>query len=275
MNKEELEKIGILALKEAYAVHESLGADGEEPIVKNQHGETALKVDIECEKAIISLLRKRNIQIKIISEEHGVTVIGERPEYTAILDGLDGSGVYRKARGKGRYGTMFAIFFGLDPEYRDYIFCGTIEHSVNKLYYASKNKGSYVLVGENKMPISCNSKTKLDKKGIIYIDEYFEILRKTFLEKLVGYNNIYSGSSCIYYNDVASGKADFALECTRKGNLEIAVAYGLINESGGVMITLDGEKLDNKKYLEFGQDDNIPVITASNLDLAKDLLNHL
>jgi len=42
MNNEKLQKIGILALKEAYFVHESLGVKGEQEIVKNQYGETVL-----------------------------------------------------------------------------------------------------------------------------------------------------------------------------------------------------------------------------------------
>jgi fructose-1,6-bisphosphatase/inositol monophosphatase family enzyme len=42
-----------------------------------------------------------------------------------------------------------------------------------------------------------------------------------------------------------------ALECTRKGNLEIAVAYGLIREAGGVMTTADGEDLGPKGYQTF------------------------
>ena len=82
-------------------------------------------------------------------------------------------------------------------------------------------------------------------------------------------------SSCVHYVDVASGMADLALECTRKGNLEFAVAYGLINESGGVMMSIDGEYFGDKKYLEFGQDKNIPTITASTKELALNLLEYL
>lgn len=275
MNNKQLQEIGILALRKAYHVHESLGVAGEQEVTKNQHGDMAMKVDVECEKTIIDFLRSENIPIKIISEEHGTTTIGNNPIYTAILDGLDGSGVYKRARGVGRYGTMFAIYAGLNPIYDDYIFCGAMEHSVNHLYFATKGEGAYVISSDKKNRISCNPKTKLDKDGLIYIDEYFEINKKTFSESLLGYNTVCSGSSCIHCADVSSGKADMALECTRKGNLEIAVACGLIKESGGVMITLDGEKLDNKKYLEFGQTEKIPVITAANMELATDLLKYL
>ena len=275
MNNEELQEIGILALKASYSTHESLGADGEETITKNQFSDTALKVDVECEKAIINVLKQKNVPIKIISEEHGTTIIGNNPEYTGILDGLDGTSVYKKSRGRGRYGTLFAIFSGLNPTFSDYIFSGAMEHAANYLYYATIGQGSFMISINNKIPISCNSKTKIDKTGIIYIDDSFEINKKTFSEPLKGYNAASAGSSCIHYVDVASGKADYALECTRKGNLEIAIAYGLIRESGGAMITLDGEKIDDKRYLEFGQSEKVPVITAANIKLAKNLLNYL
>ena len=275
MNNEELQEIGILALQESRFVHESLGIKGEQEVTKNQYGETALKVDIECEKTIINFLKKKFVPIKIISEEHGTTIIGDNPKFTAILDGLDGSNVYKKYRGSGRYGTMFAIFSGLNPKYNDYIFSGVMEHVVDKLYYATKDKGSFMLSKDKKIPISCNSKTKLNKKGLIYIDEFFKLNRKTFSEPLRKFNTTCSGSSCIYYIDVSNDKADLALECTRKGNLEIAIAHGLITESGGVMTTLNGEKIDSKKYLGFGQKEKVPIITASSIDLVVDLLKYL
>ena len=76
------------------------------------------------------------------------------------------------------------------------------------------------------------------------IDEYVKDYNKMFGEN---FNlNKYGGYDA-YYIDVSNGKADLALECTRKGNLEIAIAHGLITESGGVMTTLNGEKIDSKK----------------------------
>ncbi len=275
MNIKDLEAIGVSAMQESYKVHESLGVEGEQIVAKNQFGDTAVKADIECEKAIINLLISRAVPIKIISEEHGTFVIGENPIFTGVLDGLDGSSVYKKARGVGRYGTMFAIFSGLNPTYNDYLFSGTMEHSVDKLCYSTKDGGSFMISGGKKNPISCNGKKELDRDGLIYIDEYFEINRNTFSKPLAGYNTKYAGSSCVYYADVASGEADMALECTRKGNLEIAVAHGLIRGSGGVMLTLDGEKIDDKKYLEFGQEESVQVITAATLELARDLLRHI
>ena len=125
------------------------------------------------------------------------------------------------------------------------------------------------------MPIHSSSRTQLDPAAQIYIDEYFEVNRETFSKKLKGFNTHYGGSSAVYYADVASGAADLALECTRKNNLEIAIAYGLEMEAGAVMVGLDGASLGDKKYLEFGQKEKVPIITAATRELAERLLEHI
>lgn len=66
-----------------------------------------------------------------------------------------------------------------------------------------------------------------------------------------------------------------ALECTRKGNLEIAVAYGLETEAGAVIVDMKGEDIGDKRYLDFGQKEQLPIITASTQDLALRLIDHI
>lgn len=275
MTLEQLVRISITALYKAYRIHQQLGVDGEQSVQKNQFGETTLRIDIEAEKAVINTLRKANVPIRVISEEHGITEIGKNPTYLGILDGLDGSNVYKKERGKGRYGTMFGIFSNLDPKYDDYIFSGVMEHSTKRLFFASKGKGSFVIIDGKAIPIHCSATSRLDKKTRIYIDEYWDINRETFSAKLQGFNTAFLESSSVHYVDLASGNVDLVLECTRKGNLEIAVAYGLETEAGGSIVTLDGVNLGRKKYLKFGQDKYIPVVFASTKRLAKELIEHI
>lgn len=55
---------------------------------KNQFEETALKVDIECEKAILDFLKEAGVPIRVISEEYGQVGITENPRYLGILDGI-------------------------------------------------------------------------------------------------------------------------------------------------------------------------------------------
>jgi fructose-1,6-bisphosphatase/inositol monophosphatase family enzyme len=271
----QLEQIAINALRNAYQVHEQLGNEGEELVQKNRFGDTALKMDIEAEKAIIDTLREGQVPIRIISEEHGTVEITDNPLYLGLLDGLDGSNVYKSARGRGRYGTMFGIFSNLDPTYDDYLFSGIMEHSTQRLLFATKGNGSHLLNDNKRLPIQSTDTAQLNQQTRIYVDESFEINKETFSAKLREFKTIYLASSAVYYADVASGNADLVLECTRKGNLEIAIAYGLETEAGAVMITLDGVSLKGQKYLEFGQDRYIPVITASTKELAQRLIEYI
>lgn len=277
--KEEIDRVksmGNLALESAFKIVQKLGASGIEEFRKNQYGDIALRGDIEAEEAVLNILRQNKLPVQVISEEHGVTVIGDNPLYIGILDGLDGSGVYKRERSTGRYGTMFAIYKGTDPTYDDYLYGGIIEHASRKLYFASKRGGSWVI--ENGVQrLRCSGSTQLDKSRL-YADTKFDEVFKTnivsiFLRHLEDYDIKCMRSSAIHYADLAAGKVDGVIEATRKGNLEIAVAFPLIKEAGGIMVDGNGQNLKDKKYNEFGQEDHLIVISAATNSLVNDILN--
>lgn len=275
-----IKEIAISALKKAYQVHEELGARGEEIVQKNQFGEMALRADVEMEEAVIKELKRlkdSGVPIRLKSEEHGVVDIGENPICLGVLDGLDGSGVYKKERDKGRYGTMLGVFSGLNPKYDEYLFSGIMEPVTKRLFFTVKNMGSFVIVDGEEIPIHCSGATELRKQTRIHIDEGWGINKKVFSRKLQDFNATCLRASEAHYANLASGSADLVLECTRKGNLEIAVAYGLVTEAGGVAFTLDEAGLGQRKYSEFGQeqDEHIPVVFAATEQLAKVLIRHV
>lgn len=279
----ELERIGNLALRAAYEVHQKLGASRTELLHKNQFGDTALRGDVEAESAVLNVLKENNISIKVISEEHGVTVIGDDPLYLGILDGIDGSGVYRRERGTGRYGTMFAIFNTTDPTYSDYLYGGIMEHSSHKLYFASKENGAWITEGDAAKRINCSQSTQLDQKQTkLYADTNFDEVYNTnvisgLLRRLQGYNISCMRSSAMHGADLVSGQVDGVIECTRKGNLEIAVMYPLVTEAGGVMVDRNGMSLSDKKYSEFGQSprEHLAVVSACTLSVAKSIIGKI
>ncbi len=276
----ELVELCIKSLKNAFKVHNELGDKGFEAVQKNVHGDTSLVADINAEEAIIETFRNAGVPIKIIFEERDTVDLSSSPKFLAVLDGLDGTSVYKESKGKGRYGTMFAVFSNTNPDYADYLFCGVMEHSTNHLFYAVKNKGCFLIKDNVKIHIKCSNVRKLEDASI-YADEFFDGKRNTtlihdiFISKLQEYKFLHSNSSAVHYVDLAHGKADLVLECTRKGNLEIAVAFGLENEAGGVMVTLDGVSIANQKYLTFAQDEYVPIISASTIELATDLIRKI
>lgn len=274
MDREDIMQIGNEALRHAHQVHDALGKKGEEIIQRNQYGDMALRADVEAEEAVLKVLQKHNLPVQVISEEHGIVTVGKDPRYLAMLDGIDGTAVYKKARGIGRYGTMFGIYHGTDPLYSDYLYGGIMEHAANKLYYAAKGQGSWLINQKQKIPIHCKQGEKLNKNSSrLYVDTAFDDyfgtrVFKHVAEKLKDYSTSYTLASCIHYVDLANGKVEAVIECTRKQNLELAVAYAIIKEAGGVMMTIHGESLENLKYSEFGQNDHYLIFSGCTSALA-------
>ncbi len=268
-------ELGQRALLKTFELYHHLEESGKESVKKNRFGDTTLRMDINAEEEVLKFLKEENVPVRVISEEHGTTNIGENPKFLAVMDGLDGSSNYKESKERGRYGTMLGFFSNINPNYEDYIFSGIMEHATGKMFFASKGEGSFVAQKDKIIPIRTSEVKDLDKKTRIFIDEYWEFNKKKFSQKLQGFNTNYLGASCAYYIDLACGKADLVLECTRKGNLEVAISYGLEREAGAVIVDSEGKDLGKRKYLEFGQQESLPVISGATLDLTKRLIEHL
>lgn len=282
-SKERIERIGIDALQDAFSVHNLLGADGIREIQKNQFGDTALNGDIACEEAVLDTLKRNNLPIIVHSEEHGITQIGGNPMYLGVLDGIDGSTLYKSQFGIGRYGTMFGVFLGTDPKYKDYLFSGIMEHATGRLFYAVKGKGAFVIENGQTRQIKVRDTKGLDPRHTKILadsgfDQIFNVsIIKNLTARLPEFNIPTLYSTAAQHASLINSEVDAVIECTRKDNLEIAVSYGLISEAGGVMITQDGTSLGNKRYLEFGQarGEHLPIISAASNSLARSLVDRI
>jgi len=280
---DEITRISNDALKRAYESHKRLGIEGLEKTRRNQFGEFTLDADWDAEESVIKTFDEYGVPITIISEEHGIVALGS--DFLGILDGLDGTNRYRAFMSgdtAARYGTMLGIFKGTNPTYDDYLTSSVMEHPTRRLVTTTKNRGVFdVNLDDCKaVSIKVSSERKFDNKTRILVDYYpseydfHRLVIKPYVDKLEGFNFRTLRSSEAHYVDLASGEADLVFECTRKGNLEITVAYGLITEAGGVMITPDGKYIGPRKYREFGQKEYVPIITASTLELARGFLQH-
>lgn len=274
----------------AFNVHEALGEEGVSDLQENRFGETALVADVKAEEAVLSALSTIDAQIEVLSEEHGSVIINEENtsgnSLLGVLDGLDGSSVYQKERGVGRYGTMFAIFAEEDPCYKDYLAAGIIEHSTGRLFLVTKGQQlsvTDVRTGEVTYPatrtgedvtqelIAFVDNGKVDEQNKLFT--YFDQNDRVFSQPLskIGVETRRTGSSSAYYAAVAAGEADMVGEATRKGNLEFATAYAVVTAAGGVMQTLDGVDLGIQRFRTYGQDEHVPVLTAANAKLANNI----
>lgn len=261
-------------MPEVFSNLQALGPKGLETLQKNQFGETSLRADWDSEKIIIGNFKVNEQSIRFISEEHGTFDIGKNPGFLAVLDGLDGSNVYVKTQGKGRVGTMLGIYSGINPRFGDFVFGGIMEFPTGRLYLADFKRRTIednLQSGMDRQIRTSGIKSLKDAK--IFLDEGVSQNLDFYKRIKQEFKTYYFGSSAIYYADLAAGRADVVLECTRKNNLEIAAAYPIIKQAGGVMIGPDGKDIGEKYYLEFGQNEHIPVITAANPQLASEVLS--
>lgn len=125
---EDVKNAVLHALQKSFERYVELGEHGLEEVQKNQFGDTALRMDIDAEEAVLESLRKDGIPARVFSEEHGIVDIG-KPQFLVTLDGIDGSALYKKDRLHGKYGTMISLFQGIDPCYADYLVGGIMQHS--------------------------------------------------------------------------------------------------------------------------------------------------
>lgn len=265
------------ALTKTHELHNTIGASGTHEVRKNAHGDTALRLDIEAEEAVLATVRTAGLPVTVHSEEHGVVQLGPRPSiYTGMLDGLDGSSVYKREPGNGGYGTMLAFYAGKRPRYRDYLAAGIMDHGSGNLLLVTQGREVSIISREG---TRCTTKTSgaqhLRHGSRYFVDTYFEVNRETFEKPLTGYAPQCLGSTAMHYVALITGTSDLVLECTRKGNLELAVAYPLVKAAGGVIVGLDGEDIANESFHAFGQRSHVPTIAAATPQLAEVVVKRL
>lgn len=271
-----IEQLGKQALVASFNVHERLGSLGEELVAKNQFGDTALRVDIEAEKAVIDVLTQSEIPLVTYSEEHGVVTLGETPRILVVLDGMDGSDEYKNFRGKGRYGTMLGIYTNPNPKYADYLFGGIMEHAQRRLVWAAQGKGTFVEQHGHVQQIHTSGVTHFGNQTRVYYSEkyleQFKAPKPAFIRSFTPHQHHHLGSTASHYADLARGLVDMFIESTRKGNLEFAAGYPLVVEAGGDMVNEQGESIRDEYFLTFGQNQGVALIATATRDLANDLL---
>lgn len=280
---------GLIAV---YHVHEDLGADGVNAVEINQFGDQAMAADVQSERVVLDTLEAAGIPAIVHSEEHGVVRVNpdiDKP-VLAVLDGLDGSSLYKKERGEALYGTMFAVFENDNPTYNQYIAAGLTLPSVHKMLLAKRGEGVQVIDLETGETTETHASDQtLTTASLIFADgvetpadaplhDYFQTNYDKFVAPLkqAGYETHRTGSSAAYYAQLALGAALAVGESTRKGNLEYATAYALIKEAGGQFVSAETwEDIGEQPFLTYGQDRHIPHVAVANetvLNQLKDII---
>ncbi len=268
------------ALKRAQDVVSSLGASGRKEIGGNAFGQRMLRADWEAEEAVIAFLKEKNVPVRLYTEEHGIVDIVERPQHTALLDGLDGSAIYKGGHRElyeGRdlqrhFSTMLGFFAGMDPALGNYLACGWLDHATGVSYHARKGGGAYAGIGERTWPLQCRQE---GSAKLIYLESSLPMLTERYGKARAGCSIEGLFAANAYFIDLVDPKsartADAVIHCSAKGGLECAIAYGVVREAGGAMIDEHGRDLGEMKYLFYSSEPIKPVIAASSEVLAREI----
>ncbi len=288
-------KLAIQALQEALKTQLKLSEQGTiAEIVPTKGQDKATRGDWESEEAVISYLRKKQFPARVIAEEHGTLNLTKNPQYLFVLDGIDGSGGLVK-NPQSRCGTMLSIAENLDPTYDDFIFGGLTEFTTQKIAYAEKFRGAYLIQNQEKTKINSNnlklsnqSPIHLDsttfyqhQKGITQgLDEISRLVDETFYKPLTkqGFTNFIglssSSSMCL---DLLLGNVIAVGGVIAKGVFEPPAEYRLLKEIRGELLAYTNsnwQTMGDKKWSEYGKPLS-PLLRTANSQATRELLSQI
>jgi len=194
-------------------------------------------VDLESEKLIISLIKKKYPEHNIIAEESGIK--SKKSDYTWYIDPLDGTNNY--IQGFPFFGVSIGVAYKGEMK-----FAAINLPYFNETYFAEKNKGAYL----NGKRIKVSNKKDI-KKSFVLTDA---ILKYGSNEKIRLFNKLKNkiydlralGSAVIGYTMVAKGCAD-AYYTTKTFPWDVAAGALIVEEARGKVTDFKGNKWSVKK----------------------------
>ena len=239
-----------------------------EAIGRGAGGDLTKFIDLLAEEIVIEHLEARDISCILISEECGMRKIGKGEENYVVLDSIDGT----------TNATRNIPFVSTSIAHASHCYLNTVDVGLVKDLYqnieftATKGKGAFK-DGEPLRPSTVDSV----EKAILAIDlgpkeklselmnQLLPILSRTFKIR-------HLGSTALEMCYVSSGALDVFLDLRGLVRAtDLAAAYLILKESGGLTITPTGEELD----MPLQANARASFISAANKILCNEILNCL
>lgn len=259
----ELEQALLKSFDAIRSLHDALGAEGQKVDRLNQFGESALRMDWDAEEIYIANFKALGHSFRLVSEEHGDVAYGDKPIYTLVLDGIDGTLVYKSERGTGCYGSMAGTFLGAAPRYQDYLASGfTILSPQWRSFTCRPGKGCAIFQGIESSGLRVlEQSSKPISDWVCSTLEFPQAVKEQIkMEVLTKFPGTALRSMAAEYARILNGETDFFLDFTHKSNLEQMIAFGVLLEAGAGIFTLDGKSIAYQSYDAFGQSSQIPLL---------------
>ncbi|MBN1215735.1 MAG: hypothetical protein JXA99_09900 [Candidatus Lokiarchaeota archaeon] len=232
-------------------------------IKKGVGGDNSMHIDIISENIIIDELKKNKINIMLISEEIGELIIGDEKivketEEKLIIDPIDGS----------NNSIRDIPFFCVSIAYAKGSTIDNVEKAVilnlttKDIFWAEKDKGAFF----NNKKIPKLDHSSIDKL-IFEVDINLQKASKQFRKYSSIFEMIYRirimGSTALSFCLFSRGSIDGYINLKNKMRVvDIAAAYLIVKESGGQILSRNGEKLNIALSMN-----NIPPLVVCRPDL--------
>ena len=204
-------------------------------------GDVMKKIDLVAEKALIDILEGHEVSCTLISEETGTKRIGSQPsDFYLTIDPVDGT--TNAVRGLPFMATSIAV--SRAPYLRDVEMALVSDLFHNITYTARRDKGAY----RNEKRIK-PSKTSSLEEAVVGVD--FNTLRLGELVAslegmLIRTKHLrHLGANALEICYVADGTTDAFIDIRGKLRVtDMAAAYLILLEAGGIMVTPEGTELN-------------------------------
>ncbi len=240
----------------------SNGIDRPWEIVKiGADGTPTTRIDQVAEDAVIAALKNHDRAVRIVSEEVGERVIGENPEFTVVLDPIDGT--YNALKSIPFYSISIAI---ARDDLAHIKFAYVRDLYTKKEYWAAKGKGAY----SKDVQLSVSDTNNLNGFSVSIYGYKRNVERMVRLTNHIRRVRIL-GCASLELAFIAAGKLDAFVDL--RGTLRVTdVAAGilLVEEAGGVVTDGFGRKLTTPLNVTQGVE-----IVASNGTRHRDILQYL
>lgn len=204
-------------------------------------GDIMKKIDLSAEKALIDTLQDSGASCTLISEESGVKKIGSQPSnFYVTTDPVDGT--TNAVRGIPFIATSIAV--SKAPYLKD-VEVALVSDLIHDITYTAK-RGYGAFKNENR--IQAPSTSTLEKAVIGF--DLSTVEKKEFITSLIMVlgktkHLRHLGANALELCYVADGITDAFIDLRGKLRVtDIAGAYLILREAGGIMVTLEGKELN-------------------------------
>ncbi len=230
-------------------------------------GDLTKEIDLRAEKTLIEKVMDKGVSCTIISEEKGTIKVGSEPENLYLIcDPLDGT--TNAIHGIPFFATSIAL---AKKPFLSQVESALVMDIVRGIVYtAEKGRGAYK--NDEKITSSQNIDFENSVIGVdvnTYKSLNSEMHRK--ITKILALNKHprYFGANALQLCYVADGTSDAFIDIRRKMRvIDMAAAYLIVKEAGGIITTPKGEKLE----AEITPQRRVSIIAAGNKRLHEEIL---